>query len=191
MWELNSKVHNILCFTCISCSRLTEAFPVRVCSSCRRRRLRSCRSGSESSTTSQVTIVNRGRVIWPCLCVISAFPTRSKAGPSHRVNSRSLIMDVATSAQNNVVDRQELLEILYAASSQIPSQVQASTERLKSLLDSVGTYDALHEIAAEKSLPLPVRQQSIIQFKNSALSHWRSRKYAGSCPLQLLAKCHR
>ncbi|KAL4076110.1 ARM repeat-containing protein [Scleroderma citrinum] len=85
-------------------------------------------------------------------------------------------MNTATNAQNNVVDRQELLEIVYAASSQIPSQVQASTDRLKALLDNVGTYDALHEIAAEKSLPLPVRQQSIIQFKNSALSHWRSRK---------------
>lgn len=85
-------------------------------------------------------------------------------------------MNTATNTQNNVVNRQELLEIVYAASSQIPSQVQASTERLKSLLDNVGTYDALHEIAAEKSLPLPVRQQSIIQFKNSALSHWRSRK---------------
>lgn len=99
-------------------------------------------------------------------------------------------MNTATNTQNNVVNRQELLEIVYAASSQIPSQVQASTERLKSLLDNVGTYDALHEIAAEKSLPLPVRQQSIIQFKNSALSHWRSRKYAFSCPLQLLAQYH-
>ncbi|KAI6047441.1 ARM repeat-containing protein [Pisolithus marmoratus] len=85
-------------------------------------------------------------------------------------------MDSSTNIQDNVVNRQELLEIVYAASSQIPAQVQASTERLKTLLDNVGTYDALHEIAAEKSLPLQVRQQSIIQFKNSALSHWRSRK---------------
>ncbi|KAG6328294.1 hypothetical protein ID866_10795, partial [Astraeus odoratus] len=76
----------------------------------------------------------------------------------------------------NVVNRQELLEVVYGATSQIPAQVQASTERLKALLGNVGTYDALHEIAAEKSLPLQVRQQSIIQFKNSALSHWRSRK---------------
>ncbi|KAH7887621.1 ARM repeat-containing protein [Phlebopus sp. FC_14] len=75
-----------------------------------------------------------------------------------------------------VVDQQELLEIVYAASSQIPAQVQASTERLKTLLDNVGTYDGLHDIAARKSLPLHVRQQSIIQFKNSALTHWRSRK---------------
>lgn len=85
-------------------------------------------------------------------------------------------MDRATNTQGDVVNRQELLEIVYAASSQVPAQVQASTERLKTLLENVGTYDALHEIAAEKSLPLQVRQQSIIQFKNSALSHWRSRK---------------
>ncbi|KAI6134978.1 ARM repeat-containing protein [Pisolithus croceorrhizus] len=87
-----------------------------------------------------------------------------------------MIMDHATNTQGDVVNRQELLDIVYAASSQVPAQVQASTERLKMLLENVGTYDALHEIAAEKSLPLQVRQQSIIQFKNSALSHWRSRK---------------
>ncbi|KIO12672.1 hypothetical protein M404DRAFT_959382 [Pisolithus tinctorius Marx 270] len=85
-------------------------------------------------------------------------------------------MGSSTNPQDSAVNRQQLLEIVYAASSQIPAQVQASTERLKTLLDNVGTYDALHEIAAEKSLPLQVRQQSIIQFKNSALSHWRSRK---------------
>ncbi|KAF9247341.1 ARM repeat-containing protein [Melanogaster broomeanus] len=71
----------------------------------------------------------------------------------------------------------ELLQIVTFASSQIPAQLQASTERLKVLLDThAGTYNALHKIAADYSQPLQVRQQSIIQFKNAALSHWRSRK---------------
>lgn len=79
------------------------------------------------------------------------------------------------------VNRQELLEVLYAASSQDPVQVRVSTERLKALLDILGTYDALHEIAAEKSYPPEMRKQSIIQFKNFAHGHWRSRKYAFPC----------
>lgn len=44
------------------------------------------------------------------------------------------------------------------------------------MLDMFGTYDALHEIAAQRTVPLPVRQQAIIQFKNAAVSHWKSRK---------------
>jgi hypothetical protein len=81
-----------------------------------------------------------------------------------------------TSAAPTVND-DELLHIVTLASSQIPEQLKASTDRLKVLLDThAGTYNALHRIAADPSQPLPVRQQSIIQFKNAALSHWRSRK---------------
>ncbi|KIJ20291.1 hypothetical protein PAXINDRAFT_166384 [Paxillus involutus ATCC 200175] len=76
-----------------------------------------------------------------------------------------------------VVNQDELLQIVTFASSQIPAQVQASTERLKVLLDThAGTYNGLHKIAADYSQPLHVRQQSIIQFKNAALAHWRSKK---------------
>ncbi|KAH7931251.1 ARM repeat-containing protein [Leucogyrophana mollusca] len=71
---------------------------------------------------------------------------------------------------------EEVFSVITGASSQDPAQVTVSSERLKVLLGYFGTYDALHEIAAQKSVPLPVRQQSIIQFKNAALSHWRSRK---------------
>jgi len=74
----------------------------------------------------------------------------------------------------------ELYDVISAAASQDPPRVQASTKRLKEMLELSGTYDALHEIAARKSLPLPVRQQSIIQFKNVALFHWKSRKSAHS-----------
>ncbi|KAG9317447.1 ARM repeat-containing protein [Chiua virens] len=75
------------------------------------------------------------------------------------------------------VDEIELFHVVSLAASQIPNQLKASTERLKVLLDThAGTYNALHRIAADVSQPLHVRQQSIIQFKNAALSHWRSRK---------------
>ncbi|KAG6880368.1 hypothetical protein C0992_007779 [Termitomyces sp. T32_za158] len=70
----------------------------------------------------------------------------------------------------------ELYEVLNAASSQDPSQLKASHERLKQMLDMFGTYDALHEIAGQRSVPLAIRQQAIIQFKNAALAHWKSRK---------------
>ncbi|OAX44518.1 ARM repeat-containing protein [Rhizopogon vinicolor AM-OR11-026] len=75
-----------------------------------------------------------------------------------------------------VVDPQELYRVITQASSQNPADVQASSKRVKELLDYFGTFDGLYEIAATRSVPLPVRQQSIIQFKNSALNHWRSRK---------------
>ncbi|KIJ70097.1 hypothetical protein HYDPIDRAFT_178457 [Hydnomerulius pinastri MD-312] len=68
-----------------------------------------------------------------------------------------------------IVNQDELLRIVTLASSQIPSQIQASTERLKVLLDThAGTYNGLHKIAADHSQPL--------HFKNAALAHWRSRK---------------
>lgn len=76
----------------------------------------------------------------------------------------------------------ELYNVMVAASSQDPSQIQASSARLKQMLDMIGTFDALHEIAAQKTVPLAIRQQSIIQFKNAALNHWRSRKSAMKRP---------
>ena len=72
----------------------------------------------------------------------------------------------------------ELYNVMAITASQDPSQIRASSARLKQMLDMFGTFDALHEIAAEKTVPLSVRQQAIIQFKNAALSHWRSRKSA-------------
>ncbi|KAF7790859.1 hypothetical protein EIP86_001817 [Pleurotus ostreatoroseus] len=71
---------------------------------------------------------------------------------------------------------EEVYNVICAAASQDPAQIKASSERLKQLLEMAGTFDALSEIAATRTLPLPVRQQSIIQLKNSSLNHWRSRK---------------
>jgi CAS/CSE protein involved in chromosome segregation len=81
----------------------------------------------------------------------------------------------------------ELYEVVSLASSQDPTRVQASSKRLKEMLEMFGTYDGLHEIAAQKTVPLPVRQQSIIQFKNAALTHWRSRKLAVLLPIHFLS----
>lgn len=72
---------------------------------------------------------------------------------------------------------EEVYNVICAAASQDPVQLKASAERLKELLEMPGTFDALSEIAATRTLPLPVRQQSIIQLKNSSLNHWKSRKY--------------
>lgn len=74
------------------------------------------------------------------------------------------------------VSPEELFNVVCGAASQNPAQVQASTTRLKELLDIPGAYDLLHEIAATKTVALQVRQQAIIQFKNAATGHWRSRK---------------
>lgn len=76
------------------------------------------------------------------------------------------------------VNAQELYQVLVDASSQDPVRVQVSSKRLKQMLDMFGTYDALQEISVQKTVPTSVRQQAIIQFKNGALGHWRSRKCA-------------
>ncbi|KAI9000953.1 ARM repeat-containing protein [Trametes punicea] len=74
------------------------------------------------------------------------------------------------------ISPEELYNVVSGAASQNPAQVQASTARLKELLEIPGAYDLLQEVAATKSVPLQVRQQAIIQFKNAATGHWRSRK---------------
>lgn len=83
------------------------------------------------------------------------------------------------------VNVQELYQVLVDASSQDPTRVQSSSKRLKQMCDMLGTYDALQEIASQKTVPTPIRQQAIIQFKNSALGHWRSRKYAPTSPFHI------
>lgn len=87
---------------------------------------------------------------------------------------------MATGVHVELVSVTELHEVLEAASSQDPSQVQASSKRLKEMLEMFGTYDALHDIAGQRGIRLVVRQQAIIQFKNAALSHWKSRKLASN-----------
>lgn len=76
------------------------------------------------------------------------------------------------------VNPAELYEVMTGASSQDPIRVQNCSKRFKEMLDMFGTYDALHEIAAQRTVALPIRKQAIIQFKNAALNHWRARKSA-------------
>ena len=85
-------------------------------------------------------------------------------------------MALPTQAQPQQVTPEELYNAVCGAASQNPAQVQASTTRLKELLEIPGAYDYLHEIATQRTLPVQVRQQAIIQFKNAATGHWRSRK---------------
>lgn len=88
------------------------------------------------------------------------------------ITRRSHAMGVITP----VVSPAELYEVIVAACSQNYSQVQASSQRLKQMLDMFGTYDSLQDIATRPNTPLPIRQQAIIQFKNAVVHHWRSRK---------------
>ncbi|KAI0776057.1 ARM repeat-containing protein [Trametes elegans] len=81
-----------------------------------------------------------------------------------------------TGPPSATVSPEELFDVVCGAASQNPALVQSSTTRLKELLNVTGAYDILQEIAATKSVALPVRQQAIIQFKNAATGHWRSRK---------------
>jgi len=78
----------------------------------------------------------------------------------------------------------ELYDAIVAASSQDFTQVQASSQRLKQLVDTFGAYDTLQEIAARRDIDLAVRKQAIIQFKNAVINHWRSKK----CVLGLFSR---
>ena len=75
------------------------------------------------------------------------------------------------------VNPAELYDVLVGASSQDPQILHQSDKRLKIMLEHFGAFDALQTIAAERSVPLPVRKLAIIQFKNEALKSWKSRKY--------------
>lgn len=83
------------------------------------------------------------------------------------------------------VNPQELYQVIADASSQDPTRVQSSTNRLKEMFGMLGTFDALQEIAVQKPVPTPIRQQAIIQLKNSALGNWRSRRYVSGLHLPL------
>lgn len=83
---------------------------------------------------------------------------------------------IAMGANVQSVSREEVYQVIRAAASQDVSVIQASTKRLKEMLDMFGCYDALQEIAANATLPIAIRQQAIIQFKNAVVGHWRSRR---------------
>jgi hypothetical protein len=77
------------------------------------------------------------------------------------------------------VNDQELYSVLCQGVSQDASLLDSSTKAMASMAnDRFGTFDTLQRIAAQKDVPLPVRQLAILQFKNHALGHWRSRKCA-------------
>ncbi|KAJ3710388.1 ran binding protein 11 [Lentinula raphanica] len=82
-----------------------------------------------------------------------------------------------TSVLMQQVSPEELFQVISdATSQQDPRRVEASTKRLKELFQQPGVYDALHEIAATKTLPVTIRIQASLQFKNEALKNWKSRK---------------
>jgi hypothetical protein len=83
---------------------------------------------------------------------------------------------MAANSQVVIVSPAELFSVIADAASQNPAFVGPSSKRLKEMFDYFGTFDGLSEISGQTNLPLHIRQQAIIQFKNAALSHWRSRK---------------
>jgi len=70
---------------------------------------------------------------------------------------------------------EEVFAIVTAATSQDPVVLKASADQLKQILERPGTLDFLQEIAAQKTVPVVVRQQSIIQIKNY-VKHWRAKR---------------
>lgn len=70
---------------------------------------------------------------------------------------------------------EEVFAIVTGATSQDPAVLKPSTDQLKLILERPGTLDFLQEIAAQKSVPVAVRQQSIIQVKNN-MKHWKAKR---------------
>ena len=70
---------------------------------------------------------------------------------------------------------EEVFAIVTRATSQDPVVLKASTDQMKQILERPGTLDFLQEIAAQKAVPVAVRQQSIIQVKNS-MKHWKAKR---------------
>jgi hypothetical protein len=80
--------------------------------------------------------------------------------------------------QSEPANPEEIFQVVSNAASQDPQLVTSSTKRLKELLLLPGTFEFLSQITVQRSLPLPMRQQSIIQLKNAALPHWKARRFA-------------
>lgn len=91
---------------------------------------------------------------------------------------------------NERISPEGLYNVLCEAASQDPAKMQAASALLKDMLELPGCWNVLQEIAAQKTVPLPVRQLSALQFKNRALDHWRSRRCAtvscNSLPKEIL-----
>ncbi|CAL1700530.1 unnamed protein product [Somion occarium] len=87
------------------------------------------------------------------------------------------------------VSPEEVYQVITNAASQDPAKVKTSSERLKQLLDMTGAFDALSEISVQQAVPLPVRQQAIIQLKNNLTNHWRSRKILPDQRERIKSRC--
>ena len=96
-----------------------------------------------------------------------------------RLTSLKMATRIPTVSSQNVrnVSPEELYNVICAATSQDPAQVKASSDRLREMLEMLGSFDTLSQIAAQRTLPIQIRQQAIIQLKNSSIGHWKSRKY--------------
>lgn len=70
---------------------------------------------------------------------------------------------------------EEVFAIVTGATSQDPAVLKVSTDQLKHILERPGTLDFLQEIAAQKTVPVIVRQQSIIQVKNN-MKYWKAKR---------------
>jgi hypothetical protein len=70
----------------------------------------------------------------------------------------------------------DILNVLQELSSQNPVNFNSAEEKLKEFGERLGTWDTVHQLANDDSLPIDLRKQALIQFKNCAVSRWRSRK---------------
>ncbi|KZT42903.1 ARM repeat-containing protein [Sistotremastrum suecicum HHB10207 ss-3] len=82
-----------------------------------------------------------------------------------------------TNGTDQPVPPDQILQALVDATSQDPALLKSSAERLKAYADHPGTWDVIYTAASYRDLALHVRQMAIIQFKNGAITRWRSRKY--------------
>ncbi|KAH6681082.1 armadillo-type protein, partial [Plectosphaerella plurivora] len=74
---------------------------------------------------------------------------------------------------NPLSSLQDLGRVLESALSPDPSQRQASGQQLKTWEQTPGFYMHLQTIFLDKTIPIPIRLQAIIQLKNGIDKHWR------------------
>jgi hypothetical protein len=131
---------------------------------------------SESSPcTTERSTVSAFRLF---LCAPLAAPTPTLA--MDRTDSSAMTTDTPISFD-------ELFAIVSAAASQNPNVMLAAGTRLKECLKLSGTLNGLHQIASQKTIPLQIRQLSIIQCKNEIPTQWRQRK----CVYSAFVVCER
>jgi hypothetical protein len=76
------------------------------------------------------------------------------------------------------LDPQAVFTALQDATSQDLARLQVADKAIEAMHRNADYLQIVQSIALERSVPLDIRKMAILQFKNVAISQWRTKMYA-------------